>query len=326
MNDEGNDVSSPQPLGKDEFAVTIARKFGLMALFAEVAYRKDIEEETRDELACSYIQSGEKETFGMPQPDAFGHWERWHGTQSVRGCVNESGLFFETYVYRNKDNQLEEAVIAFRGTENRKGQTLKDWKTNMVAAFGFEPKQYEIAKNHIPNLIAALLAERKDKIIPIYAVGHSLGGGLAQQSGYQSKRIFQVITFNTSPITNWSHLRTAGEVKNRYPNIFRIYHNGEILEKLRFISTSFTSTRYGRYDLGVQFMPKSILTGHSMSIFACVFAALVAGDDSAEADHHFTRAAAKDVLENKWICNEDSEKGKANKAEYDKIMKAWKQS
>ena len=313
-NDDGNDMSVP-PLRNDEFAQMIANKFGLMALFAEVAYRRDLNEKARDNLACNYLYTDESDDFGMPTDDGeIGKWMRWRGnelglmgTEAVKPCVNEAGLFYETYVYQNGEGMLEEAVIAFRGTENRVGQLLEDWRTNLSAVFGIQPEQYRLASKYIPPLIESL--KQKNPNIRIYAVGHSLGGGMAQQAGYQSKDILQVITFNTSPVTNWTYLRLGRNVRNNYPNIFRIYHNGEALEKVRFFTTSFTSTRYGRYDIGVQFKEKSNFKGHSMSIFACVFAALIASEKNTpeKAEHHYGKNyALQKVVKNKVICGDDN--------------------
>lgn len=85
--------------------------------------------------------------------------------------------------------------------------------------------------------------------MPIHAVGHSLGGGLAQQAGYLSKKIKEVYTFNTSPVTNWTHLRLRGLVRNGYPIIHRIYNSGEGLSGIRATATAATTARHGLHDI-----------------------------------------------------------------------------
>lgn len=52
-----NDVQK-KPFENDEFLVETARRYGLMALFAETAYRGELLEKDRDELSCSYLKPG----------------------------------------------------------------------------------------------------------------------------------------------------------------------------------------------------------------------------------------------------------------------------
>lgn len=225
------DIPDPK---KDKYLNELANRFGLMALFAHVAYRKDLPEKER-ETACEYIDDKkdkeEKEdtnllTDGMPyvdSPDKPDRWSRWRGSDEIKStpCYNKKGLFYETYVYPSTGT-IQEAVIAFRGTENYGTQIWYDWKTNLENFFGFEPEQYKIAFENIPDVIRAL--KHNNKGIKIYATGHSLGGGLAQQAGYLSRDIEEVFTFNTNPVTNWTNLSLKKKVKNAYPIIHRIYH------------------------------------------------------------------------------------------------------
>ena len=164
-------------------------------------------------------------------------------------------------------------MIAFRGTENSGSQLWLDWKTNLTGALGLEPPQYRLAARHIPELVRALKEENAD--IRIYAVGHSLGGGLAQQAGYLSRDVLEVFTFNTSPVTNWTTLALNGKVDKKYPIIHRIYNGGEVLGGIRSVSTLFTKARYGRHDIGIQIKPKRLLSGHSMTLLSCHLACLV---------------------------------------------------
>ena len=318
---EGWDKENPKdsnivtPLKDDEMANALAEKFGLMALFAQVSYRHDLKEAGTLDSACHSTNHD----YGMPKNSATrGKWIRLNdGTvgkwsqlkvPNTRACVNdESGLFFETYIYENTTGVIEEAVISFRGTENSQDQILKDWTTSASATFGFQPQQYEQASNYLPDLIESLKNLNPDNQpkIRIYAVGHSLGGGLAQQAGYQFKDILKVFTFNSSPVTNWTYLRFRGLVEQEYPTIYRIYHGGEFLEKLRFFTTSFTSTSFRRYDVGIQFQPRSNIKGHAMAIFTCGFAALIASnlDDKTDAAHFYGREDAQQlILGNSKIC------------------------
>jgi hypothetical protein len=316
---KGNDIGPPS-LANDDFLNDAASRFGLMALFAEVVYRRDLDIGVRDQDGCAYAAGNGRAlpSFGMPDQNSQANsseprkrWKRWlaNSGNSPPGCVNQSGLYYETYVLEDVDGKLLEAVIAFRGTENRPSQFFSDWTTNLTAAFAFEPKQYRLARDRVPTLITAL--KERNPEIKIYATGHSLGGGLAQQAGYLSKHVLEVFTFNTSPVTNWSHLRLKGEVGNAYPTFHRIYHGGEILEKVRFVATSLTKARFGRHDIGLQLKSRSNFGGHSMQIIACTFAEIIANRGIDDAEHFYpvdyikTQVIPKTSEEN--VCSENSE-------------------
>lgn len=287
-----NDITK-RAFEDDKFIVEMANRYGLMALFAETVYRAELDEAVRDQLGCMYLVPGWQGNaqFGMPKvAGAVSGWERWIPTDSGEApCLNDqSGLFYETYVNRDANGAIREAVIAFRGTENRPGQVRSDWTSNLAAAFGFEPAQYKVARDHVPGVILRLIkaAGGSDKI-KIYAVGHSLGGGLAQQAGYLSNDILEVFTFNTTPVTNWTYLRHIGLVRQGYPIIHRIYHGGEALETPRFIATTATKARYGRHDIGIQFDNRSYIKGHSMKILACNFGIILSKTQTGNGSHDY---------------------------------------
>ncbi|WP_418317914.1 DUF6792 domain-containing protein [Piscinibacter sakaiensis] len=304
QNDAGNDLSEPS-LASDVFLTEMAREFGLMALFADVVYRRDIPADRRIGSGCNYLGGDDAKvpSFGMPHGGPQdGRWKRWNPKiDGVQPCFDASGLYYETYVFEDGDGKLRQAVIAFRGTENRGSQFFYDWSSNLTAFLGFEPNQYTLVRERLPAILAALSARfRADGTPPlIHATGHSLGGGLAQQAGYMSKDVAAVYTFNTSPVTNWSHLRLDGGIGNAYPIFHRVYHGGEILEKIRFISTSFTDARYGRHDIGLQLAPRRAFGGHSMKIISCEFANLIAAQDPHQpARHHYPLSFIEQVVLN----------------------------
>jgi hypothetical protein len=291
MYDKNNAPESPAPeLHKDPYLLEVAQKFGLYALFAGVVYRNDYADyDERDKNGCDYLGPGKQVEkhlrYGMPgrvDGERWIGWERWKPEAEdgpVKACFDREGLYYETYVLRNAAGEMEAAVIAYRGTENYGRQFILDWKSNASALFGFEPTQYALAKYQLKPLVEALeqkLKKSSSGKVDLVAVGHSLGGGLAQQAGYLAPQIDKVVTFNPSPVTNWSSLRYKGQVNVAYPAIYRIYHTGEVLDKVRFVTTAMTSARYARHDIGLQLTEKSNIGGHSMQVILCGFAAILA--------------------------------------------------
>ncbi|MDP1550452.1 MAG: hypothetical protein Q8L97_09880 [Nitrosomonas sp.] len=288
------DANTAVSFFKDNYSQTLATRFGLMALFSELVYMRHLEGDRSKIDECAVNNSLLDKKFYIPPalPTSTiqeGFWSRWRPNDgdSIPACYSHEGLFYDTFVFTDKRGDIVEAVIAFRGTENRTGEMLKDWMSNISPFFGFEPAQYQLAKGLIPKLIEAL---RKDSPgVRIYTTGHSLGGGLAQQAGFLSREVSEIVTFNTSPVTNWTHLRLEKKVDKKYPIIYRLYHGGEGLEKARFITSTATDSQYGRHDISVQYEPRSSFTGHSMKIIACAFAKLIASRDNNQevADHYY---------------------------------------
>jgi len=273
--------------------VDLVNKFALMALFSKVVYRKDLPQNIRNEQGCDYLaKDAPVPEVGMPQKADGSSWKRWKGTPEAIACQNKDGLSFETYVYETKDGKLDEAVIAFRGTENYSlDESLNDWAANMSAAFGIEPREYVLAQQHIPKLIDELVRQWPD--IKVYVTGHSLGGGLAQQAGYMSKQVQEVYTFDTSPVTNWSHLSLRKRIQNPDPIIHRVYHWHEGLAYVRNVTSRFTTRRLGRSDYEFFFQKVPPIAAHEMGILACHLSRLVQGN---EADHRYPREFALKVI------------------------------
>lgn len=283
----------------------LARRFGLMALFAKAVYRDDMKNPGNGE-GCSYLSDHQPSptsvpTYGMPR-DKAGGWRRVSEVTmtNARPCVDEGGLYYETYIHEAKapNARVDTVVIAFRGTENSANQIVADWSANFAAALGFEPSEYRTARLAMDALVEDLLSRYtvNGKQPDLYAVGHSLGGGLAQQLGYMRPEVKTVFTFNTTPVTNWSSLRLIGQVKNNYPTIYRLEHGGEFLSLPRGVATAMTSSRFGRFDYQVQIEEKSLFGGHAVAVFACRFAELIAKGADEYADYYYPKVYANQIL------------------------------
>ena len=69
-------------LKSDQFMTDAARRFGLMALFSEVVYRRDLKNDEKDGQGCRYLKGKQKSNyelnFGMPMSNKNEDgWRRW---------------------------------------------------------------------------------------------------------------------------------------------------------------------------------------------------------------------------------------------------------
>lgn len=277
-------------LGQDAFIREVAGRFGFMAVLSEmVYYRAPFATDT----PCRRT-ADQAPPMALPGTD-HGRWERAPNLPGVAFCLDDdSGVFYETFLFTTFDDEVLEAVIVFRGTE---GPSLRDWSANLSSVTGIEPLQYRRALDALETLFAELDKPRY-KGTAVYAAGHSLGGGLAQQAGYRFKRIKAVYAFNSSPVTNWTWMALKGDIRQNWPVIYRLFHTGEALDPIRNAATAITTTRFNRYDIGIQLEEKSRIGGHAMDVIACGLARIVAEADLADAAHHYPAHFARgSVLE-----------------------------
>lgn len=261
-------ASSKQPDGQFQQQID---QFALMALFSKVAYRNDLPAATRIGSGCA-----EANGFGMPARWARLALHAIDGQQrAVDSCYDAHGLFYETYIHHaTPASDPDTLVIAFRGTENFSGtpEQLRDWSSNLSAAVGTDPTQYRYARDAMLPLLEAI--HQRFPRAKIYVTGHSLGGGLAQQTAYTSQLVEAAFVFDSTPVTNWSamQLMTPNPVKNDYPVIFRVNHTKEFLRSVRSIATRTTTTRINRGDYEFVFQTMGVFASHEMGILACHFA------------------------------------------------------
>ena len=148
-------------------------------------------------------------------------------------------------VWARKGAQCAEAVVAFRGTV---GGNKGDWESNfhwILRAFPVYD-QYDQVRDHVGDFIGHIERDRCYRAGPtqITAVGHSLGGGLAQLAAYSDRRIRRVYAFDPSMVTGYYSVDPLHRDENvKGLHMERVYEHGEILA-------------FGRY-LMLQFIPLS---------------------------------------------------------------------
>lgn len=290
-----------------EDARIYANQFAPMALFAQTAYRKDIKNDKRRQgHGCDYL----KKEVGydavikhqMPKSEN-GHWER---STEPGSCVEEGGMFFETYIHKNKAEIVDQAVIAFRGTENYSiYESDHDWGANLSGFLPFMGREYERARDSALPLITKLHQNMGSdgKPIPIYLTGHSLGGGLAQYIAYLAdKMVKATYAFDTSPGTHWFQLREYEQAHD--PVIYRVYQKREALSLIRNITTRLNITRYNRTDYAFDLVKAGAVGSHSINHLTCELAMLASSNNNFTENNPFdySKASAQATLDDKCLC------------------------
>lgn len=134
-----------------------------------------------------------------------------------------SGLKFA--IWENKEEK--KSVLVYRGTT-----TLIDfhanlhWLTKLTDLAIDQYEQIHLVLDHIKPYVN----------FELITAGHSLGGGLAQHSLYQSKDIKTAFAFNSTPVTGWSDIsRMQQDTNAKGTKIYRVNEKGEVLEFFRLL-------------------------------------------------------------------------------------------
>jgi hypothetical protein len=250
--------------------------------------RKDLDFAWLSQAAYGRAPDGrEKYPAGCPDADSALRrmgWSRWDDfpDAGLRDKIAKFHLRVEV-----SSNSSDNAVgVAFGGTVF---SNWKDWKSNFrwfTRRARRDDEYTEIVKEFGPAFIREFV-KRKEytewaflQHAQIFATGHSLGGGLAQEFAYslpidpRVPRISKVFAFDPSPVTGFYSL----DQSTRYANsqnlaIDRIYERGEILALLRSLenfvyppSASAPAIRQVRYNL---FHSHNPIAGHSIAELAC---------------------------------------------------------
>lgn len=158
----------------------------------------------------------------------------WHRIPDMRKD-EKSGLAFAVFTHYLDEQDHWLVVFAFRGTE---ADDMRDWRANFR---DIRPKntrgsedQYVAGATRILRQVDWVYDEFGPQAA-YYAVGHSLGGGLAKLAGHLHPWISNVYVFNSSPVTGWdiSLDETEASLERQPFNVVAIYERGEILEYVR---------------------------------------------------------------------------------------------
>ncbi len=144
-------------------------------------------------------------------------------------------------VWARKGVRCPEAVVAFRGTV---GGKQGDWESNfhwILRAFPIYD-QYDQVRDHVGDFIGHIEREKCYRRGPtqITAIGHSLGGGLAQLAAYSDPRIRRVYAFDPSMVTGYYSVNPANRDQTvKGLRMERVFEHGEILAYGRYIMRQF---------------------------------------------------------------------------------------
>ena len=144
-------------------------------------------------------------------------------------------------VWARKGARCPEAVIAFRGTlQGNKG----DWESNfhwILRAFPIYD-QYDQVRDHVRDFVAHIESDKcfDPRSTQITAVGHSLGGGLAQLAAYSDPAIRRVYAFDPSMVTGYYSVNPENRNQTvQGLRMERVYEHGEILAYARYFMRQF---------------------------------------------------------------------------------------
>ncbi len=147
-----------------------------------------------------------------------------------RSCSKVSGLQYN--IWRRDD--CSEIAIVFRGTDQG---SIGDWLSNFHGVLRVLPlfDQYEQVQAAMDRIIKTTRRSTcRGRTPRIVSVGHSLGGGLAQQAAYMTKAIRHVYAFDPSFITGYSDPHSKSAETEKGLTIDRVYEHGEVLAYARF--------------------------------------------------------------------------------------------
>jgi len=273
-----------------------AKNHVVFAFMSEAAYGKTPAAEIAQQsnLTSSSVSKADIESQKSTCPDSEHYlnqsgWNRWPDflKNPIREKIQGQHLRVEVW---QRNEPLEVAVVF--------GGTVLNNKNDLMANIRwFLPK--EILGNSLDEYSAIVqqfapefIIEWKRRLVlkditfsslqnaRLFATGHSLGAGLAQQFAYslprdqQVPRVTHVYAFDPSPVTGRRSAPPDIEQENsKFLFTDRIYQRGELLAHLRSLTSIFIPQsercpviRYVRYDAFESFSPIYL---HSIKKLAC---------------------------------------------------------
>ncbi len=185
------------------------------------------------------VQPFDADTYGKQAEYAKRLIESWKVVDSKSGyvpcpngvgqCLNSSvwasGLNY--HILTDSNSVCRKIIVAFRGTDS-----AIDFVSNFRGLHGSWVKdEYDQVRRDIEAMMKKIVDNpcyrTSTKII---AVGHSLGGGLAQFAAFLNRKIRQVVIFNSSPVTGENDLvpKDVLAIKKGL-SIDHVYNRGEAL-------------------------------------------------------------------------------------------------
>ena len=155
-----------------------------------------------------------------------------------------SNLAFTVYGRRSSVPDTVDLAIAFRGSTGNGA----DWKSNFRWVLRVLPgaDHYNIVASRADEIIERSIASARKQIqdtdkFRLLAVGHSLGGGLAQLMAYRVNRpnvTVAAVAFDTTVVTGYITMVSDEQVNCRVP-IWRVEERGEFLAPVRAVFREF---------------------------------------------------------------------------------------
>lgn len=211
-------------------------------------------------------------------------WDRWKEFpgEALQRKIDKTHLRVEVWEKKSA-GRASIVAVAFGGTVFNNEM---DWRANLRWFLpGRKGDQYsDVVHSFAPAFIDEFLKTAHCAPVDLVSIGHSLGGGLAQQFAYahcldhRVPRVAKVYAFDPSPVTGYfSVKRSVRDVNRKALKIDRIYERGEILAIVRSISSVLwkpsaqaPEIRGLRYYLFYAWNP---IVGHSMVRMAVRMAA-----------------------------------------------------
>ena len=250
--------------------------------------RKDVEFAWLSEAAYGRAPDGKKSyPVNCPEADSVLQkmgWSRWVDFPNADLREKIAKVHLRAEVWANASQ--ETVAVAFGGTEF---SNWRDWKSNFrwfIRRSRRDDEYSKIVNEFGPAFVKEYRSKKEQpewsflRHAAIFATGHSLGGGLAQEFAYSLPsdqgvpRVTKVFAFDPSPVTGFYSLDIATRKANsQHLAIDRIYERGEILAILRSLenfvyppSATAPVIRQVRYDLFRTYNP---IAGHSIAELAC---------------------------------------------------------